>query len=76
MTRLDISIRPLLFDTPSATIPRSGIPTAVISIPINAGIKLAPALAPSIIGKIRLPAPKNIPKSIDATSAYCFPVNF
>ena len=37
---------------------------------------MAPDFAPRIIGKIRLPAPKNSPKSIEATKVYCFPVSF
>ena len=41
-----------------------GIPTAVTNTPRKALSRLLPASMPIFAGKIRLPAPKNMPKSI------------
>ena len=75
-TREAISSSPELRDTPSATIPSSGSPTPVTRNPaMAAGLRL-PASCPIYTGKIRFPAPKNIPNSIDASAAYCRAVSF
>ena len=61
-----MSRRPSLREMPMAMMPSSGMPTAVTSMPISAGTTCVPAFAPMMMGKIRLPAPKKSPKSIDA----------
>ena len=66
------SVRPLERLIPRAATARRGMPTPVIRKPITAGHTLNPATCPMYTGKIRLPAPKNMPKSmlvIDTVSA-------
>ena len=53
---------------PIAAIPKSGNPTPVIQKPMIAGILLAPDNCPIYTGKIKLPAPKNIPNNIDPSN--------
>src|SRR5699024_3366465 len=57
---------------PSAATPRSGSPTPVIRKPAAACHILLPASCPMDTGKIRFPAPKNIPKSMLATHTVSF----
>ena len=49
---------------PKATTASMGMPTAVINTPRKAIHRLLPASMPIFAGKIRLPAPKNMPNSI------------
>ena len=61
---------------PMAATPRMGMPTAVMIKPMIAGKALRPAIWPRWTGKIRFPAPKNIPNSVPATRIFCRSVNF
>ena len=54
--------------TAEATMPRTGSPTAVTRKPSVAGVTAVPASRPRPAGKIRLPAPKNRPKTSEASS--------
>ena len=67
-TFFEASKSPLLFEMPIAAIPKSGNPTPVIQKPMMAGILLAPDNCPIYTGKIKLPAPKNIPNNIDPSN--------
>ena len=67
---LDRSNRPVERLMPRAATPSRGIPTPVMNSPTKASHTLLPACCPKATGKIRLPAPKNIPKSILATETY------
>ena len=60
-----MSRSPSLLEIPMDIMPSSGKPTAETSIPKSASGISFPAFAPRMSGKIRLPAPKNIPKSMD-----------
>ena len=59
-----------------AATPKMGIPTAVTMKPMIAGMTLLPAIWPRCTGKMRLPAPKNMPNNVPATRIFCFEVNF
>ena len=61
---------------PMAATPKMGMPTAVTIKPMMAGMTFRPASWPRWTGKIRLPAPKNIPNSVPATRIFCRMVNF
>ena len=61
------SKRPSLRETPMATMPMSGRPTALTIMPAMATPRSCPAAAPRMSGKMRLPAPKNRPNSMDAS---------
>ena len=61
---------------PMAATPKTGIPTAVMIKPIMAGMAFRPAICPRWTGKIRLPAPKNMPNSVPATNSFCRIVSF
>ena len=61
---------------PMAATPKMGMPTAVTIKPMMAGMTFRPASWPRWTGKIRLPAPKNIPNNVPATRIFCRMVNF
>ena len=61
---------------PKAATARIGMLTAVIIKPIIAGHELLPASCPRCTGKIRLPAPKNIPNKVLATTIVSLSDNF
>ena len=61
---------------PMAATPKMGMPTAVMMKPMIAGMTLLPAIWPRCTGKMRLPAPKNMPNNVPATRILCFEVNF
>ncbi len=69
-TRFPKSRKPLLPDKPIARIPMNGKPIAVTRKPIKAHQNCVPAICPSSIGKIKFPAPKNIPNNIVPMMAY------
>ena len=75
-TLFESSIRLSLWVFPIAATARIGIVTAVIQKPSIAGHELLPAICPRCTGKIRLPAPKNIPNSVLATTMVSFIVSF
>ena len=59
----------------TAITPKIGKPTAVMRKPMKAESDSVPACTPSQGGKIRLPAPKNIAKSVRPTKLRCLSVN-
>ena len=71
-----VVLEPLLRLMPSAATPSRGSPTPVTRKPTMAGHTLRPATCPIYTGKIRFPAPKNIPNSVPATRIFCRSVNF
>lgn len=73
---LDKSYRSRRCVTPRALTPSNGSPTAVIINPIMAGYRLLPDCCPSISGKIKFPAPKNSPNSIEPIVNSCLNVSF
>ena len=75
-TRLLRASRPLSRLTPSAATPSSGRPTPVNKKPTAAGHMCDPAICPMETGKIRLPAPKNKPNSMLATTMISRKVSF
>ena len=62
-------------DSATAITPKIGKPTAVMRKPMKAESDSVPACTPSQGGKIRLPAPKNIAKSVRPTKLRCLSVN-
>ena len=69
--------RPASFSRPperaTAITPRTGSPTALIKNPAAAGIMDVPACTARKGGNIRLPAPKNMEKSVNPTINTFFP---
>ena len=75
-TLLASPCRPFSRLMPRAATLRSGSPTPVTRNPAAACHIFLPAICPIDTGKIRFPAPKNIPKSILATKIVSLNVNF
>ncbi|CRH65328.1 Uncharacterised protein [Chlamydia trachomatis] len=73
---LESSKRPFARLIARAVTPNNGKPTPVTIKPIAAGAELFPALAPRNTGKIRFPAPKNMPNNMTATYADSIIVKF
>src|SRR5690625_1117950 len=61
----DARSRTLYPEIATATIAATGSSTPAMRKPMIAGQKLVPELTPTIGGKIRLPAPKNIENSVN-----------
>lgn len=58
-----------------ANIAKNGTKHPVSKNPAVAGSQLWPAICPNCTGKIKFPAPKNIPKINDDNKSNCFRLN-